>query len=525
MRWRAVLPRVPGIRLRSALAAAAVVAVAAVLAGAVLLITARGILLDNATRTAADRVNQVVAALRAGSPAALTAALSTAEPGRTVVQVIDPSGRVVAASPGAAGERPMSESRPSPGRAARETARLRMGRYSSFRVLTAGVETPDGRYTVVVAQSLETLEEATRAIVAALLLGMPVLAVVVGMATFVFVGRTLRPVEAMTRRAATITATNLDARLPVPDSGDEIAALAATMNTMLDRIEAASAVQRRFVADASHELRSPLATIHANADLLTAAHLDESAERSVTRIHRESIRLARLVDDLLLLARVDDAALRTRRDEVDLDDLVYAARDRVAEERPAWRLDGDVVPVRVLGDADQLHRVLRNLVDNAMRHARSRITISLGTSGGRAEIVVGNDGPGIGPADRDKIFDRFVRLDDSRSRQDGGTGLGLSIARDIAVLHGGTLTVGDVPGGVAFRLTLPSATGDEVTLPGSGEEVTSSASGEEATVPGSGEKVTSSGSGEEVTSSGSGEVAPADGADSGRDVRPGSGPA
>ncbi|PRX19577.1 sensor histidine kinase [Actinoplanes italicus] len=472
MRLRALLPRLPGIRLRSALAAGAVVAVAAVAAGAVLLVTVRGILLDNATGTASGRVDQVVAALRAGSGPALSAALTPGEPGRTMVQVVDGAGRVVAASPGA-GSRPMSGLRPPPGKPGRETARLpgreaarpaeettrlRSGRHSSFRVLAAGVETRDGRYTVLVAQSLETLEEATRAIVAALLLGMPVLAVVVGVATFVFVGRTLRPVEAMTRRAATITATNLDARLPVPDSGDEIAALAATMNTMLDRIEAASAVQRRFVADASHELRSPLATIHANADLLTGAELDEPAERSATRIRRESTRLARLVDDLLLLARVDDAALRPRREEVDLDDLVYAARDRLAEDRPDLRVDGRVTPVRVMGDADQLHRVLRNLVDNAMRHARSRITVSLGASGGRAEIVVGNDGPAIGPEDQERIFDRFVRLDDSRSRQDGGTGLGLSIARDIAALHGGTLTVDDLPDGVAFRLRLPTPT-------------------------------------------------------------------
>jgi signal transduction histidine kinase len=488
MRLRALLPRLPGIRLRSALAAGAVVAVAAVLAGAVLLVTARGILLDNATGTASGRVEQVVAALRAGSGSGLSAALSSGEPGRTVVQVLDGAGRVVAASPGA-GSRPMSELRPPPGKPGRETTRLpgretarqpggetarqpgeaaagppegettRLGAgRHSFRVLAAGVERRDGRYTVLVAQSLETLEEATRAIVTALLLGMPVLAVVVGSATFVFVGRTLRPVEAMTRRAATITATNLDARLPVPDSRDEIAALAATMNTMLDRIETASAAQRRFVADASHELRSPLATIHANADLLTGTGLDQQGERSVTRIHRESTRLARLVDDLLLLARVDDAALRLRRAEVDLDDLVYAARDRAAEERPDLRVDGEVTPVRVIGDADQLHRVLRNLVDNAMRHARSRVTISLGAEGGRAEIVVGNDGPAIAPEDQDKIFDRFVRLDDSRSRQDGGTGLGLSIARDIAALHGGTLSVDDLPDGAAFRLALPAGT-------------------------------------------------------------------
>jgi signal transduction histidine kinase len=458
MRMRAVLrllPRRLGIRLRSAIAAGLVVAVAAVLAGAVLLVTARGILLDTVTTTATDRVNQVAAALRADNPAALTAAMSPAEPGRTLVQVVDAAGRVVRASPVFATDRPLSALRPSPGRNAWETRRLRIGRHAPYRVLAAGVDTPSGRQTVLVAQSLDTVDEATGAIVGALLVGMPVLALVVGVATFVFVGRTLRPVEAMTRRAATITATNLDARLPVPDSGDEIAALAATMNTMLDRIEVASAAQRRFVADASHELRSPLATIHANADLLRTAALEEAAERSVTRIHRESTRLARLVEDLLLLARVDDAALRPRREEVDLDDLVYAARDRIAVERPGLRIDGDVVPVRVTGDADQLHRALRNLVDNAMRHARDRITVTLGRSGDRAEIVVGNDGPGIAAPDRMRIFDRFVRLDDSRSRQDGGTGLGLSIAREITTLHGGTLTVDDLTDGAAFRLRLP----------------------------------------------------------------------
>ncbi|BEL04305.1 ATP-binding protein [Actinoplanes sichuanensis] len=451
-----LLPRRIGIRLRSAIAAALVVAVAAVLAGAALLATARGILLDNVSAAATDRANQVIAALRADDPAALTVAMSPPEPGRTLVQIVDASGRVIRSSPAFAADRPLSASRPGPGRSAWETRRLRNGRHGPFRVVAIGVATPSGPRTVLVAQSTETVDEATGAVVTALLVGMPALALVVGVATFFFVGRTLRPVEAMTHRAASITAANLGARLPVPDSGDEIAALAATMNTMLDRIEVASAAQRRFVADASHELRSPLATIHANADLLRAADLQESAERSVTRIHRESTRLARLVEDLLLLARVDDAALRLRREEVDLDDLVYAARERVAVERPGLRLAGEVVPVRVLGDADQLHRLLRNLVDNAMRHARDRITISLGRAGEQAEIVVGNDGPGIAAQDRERIFDRFVRLDDSRSRQDGGTGLGLSIAREITVLHDGTLTVEDLTDGAAFRLRLPS---------------------------------------------------------------------
>jgi signal transduction histidine kinase len=261
----------------------------------------------------------------------------------------------------------------------------------------------------------------------------------------------------MRRQAATITARNLHARLPVPSADDEIAALAATMNTMLDRIEAASSVQRRFVADASHELRSPLATIHANADLLVAAGLAETEARSAGRVQDESRRMAKLVDDLLVLARVDDQALGVRREEVDLDDLVYAERERVSVEHPDLQLGGSVEPVRISGDPDQLHRVLRNLVDNAIRHASKTVTISLTARDGSGDVVIGNDGPPIPSADRERIFDRFVRLDHSRSRQDGGAGLGLAIARDIVAVHHGTLTVDDVDEGAAMRISLPAA--------------------------------------------------------------------
>jgi signal transduction histidine kinase len=186
--------------------------------------------------------------------------------------------------------------------------------------------------------------------------------------------------------------------------------------------------------------------------------LPEPSARSVDRIHTESTRMGRLVDDLLLLARVDDHGLRLRRHDVDLDDLVYAERDRLTLQHPALRLDGPVEPVRVTGDPDHLHRVLRNLVDNAARHARHTVTISLTAADGIGEVLVGNDGPPIAPADREKIFDRFVRLDDSRSRQGGGAGLGLPIARDIVTAHGGTLTVADLDDGAALviRLPLPS---------------------------------------------------------------------
>jgi signal transduction histidine kinase len=171
--------------------------------------------------------------------------------------------------------------------------------------------------------------------------------------------------------------------------------------------------------------------------------------------------MARLVGDLLLLARVDDEGLRVRREDVDLDDLAYAERERIALEHPRLTVDAAIEPVRVTGDADALQRVLRNLVDNAVRHATGTVTLTVRTVGGSAEVRVGNDGPPIPTADRQRIFDRFVRLDDSRSRAGGGTGLGLPIARDIVTAHGGELTVDALDVGAAMRISLPLPDADD----------------------------------------------------------------
>ena len=444
-----------GARLRSALAAAGVVAVATMLAGGLLLITARSVLLRTVDTETSDRAAQASAILEGTDGSGLAAVVKPTTWDRSVVQVLDAQGRVVASSEALEGMAPMSPLRPKAGQKKQEERHFAPAGREPLRIVASGVPVSRGTWTVLVGESTEIVDDGTAAMVVALVVGMPLIAVMVGFATFLFVGRSLRPVEAMRRQAAGITARNLHTRLPVPPDDDEIAALAATMNTMLDRIEAASTAQRRFVADASHELRSPLATIHANVDLLLGEDLPDTAHRSADRIRRESVRMARLVHDLLLLARLDDNGLRVRREDVDLDDLVYAERDRISVEHPELRLCGQVEAVRVTGDPQHLHRALRNLVDNAIRHAHTAVTVSLTTAGGSAELIVANDGPPIPEEDRERIFHRFVRLDDSRTRLGGGgAGLGLAIARDIVTAHHGTLTA-EPPAAMRLRLPLP----------------------------------------------------------------------
>ncbi|GGM50212.1 two-component sensor histidine kinase [Dactylosporangium sucinum] len=442
--------------MRSALAAAAVVAIASVLSGVALVVAARIILIQNVDQSTTQRATQVAAALGDGG-AGLTAVLRPSPRDRTIVQVVGADGRVVAASAEVGGADPISPLRPKAGQTQREQRRLAVAHNESFQVVATGVATADGPRTVLVGQSLDEVNDGTEATIGALAVGLPLLTAVVGVATFLFVGRSLRPVDAMRRQADTITAQNLHTRLPVPATADEIAALATTMNTMLDRIEATTAAQRRFVADASHELRSPLATIHAGLDILEQANLPAAAAPHVHRMHRESARMAALIDDLLLLARADESGLRLGREDVDLDDLVYAERDRLTAQHPRLRVETQVAPVRVEGDPQHLQRVLRNLLDNAARHAAGRVRIALRRDDGRAELTVADDGPGIAPADRERVFDRFVRLDDARSRDGGGAGLGLSIARDIVTAHGGTLTIENAPaGGAVLRIRLPA---------------------------------------------------------------------
>ncbi|MBD8728809.1 HAMP domain-containing histidine kinase [Frigoribacterium sp. CFBP 13707] len=311
--------------------------------------------------------------------------------------------------------------------------------------------------TVVAARSLDEAQAASAASLVTLGVAVPVALVVLGVTTWFVVGRALRPVEAMRREVDEVTAARLDRRLRDPGGRDEIARLARTLNGMLDRLDASARAQRRFVGDASHELKTPLATIrqHAEVALLHPGSIDGQALAGT--VLGEEARLTALVQGLLVLARADEGQLGVARRPVDLDDLVVAEASRLRASSPI-RVDATGVgPARVVGDEPLLGQVVRNLVANAARHATSTVALALVERDGRAVLTVDDDGAGVPVVDRGRVFERFVRLDEARDRDAGGSGLGLAIVAEIVRVHGGAVRVDDSPlGGARFVVDLPA---------------------------------------------------------------------
>ena len=462
------------VRARATLGATLVVAVALVAAGAAVLLSLRSNLIGEAGTQAERSARAVASELAAGTP---YDKLSGLDGDDGPVQVLDEHKRLVAASEdleqisgtdsGQVEPRPAST--PSgdgdddsddagealePGEISGESlfsngSATIDGEAQDYRFAAVEVETHDrGHLKVYAGSPLAAEHGAVRTALTVMLIGFPLLLGVVAAVTWLVTRRALRPVEGIRREMAAITQSeDLARRVPEPDTHDEIARLASTTNETLAALETSVERQRRFVADASHELRSPIASLRTQLEV-AAAHpelldLDGAVE--------DTVRLQRLAADLLLLARLD-AGERLGGARVDLAGL---AREE-AEGRTGVTVDAK--PAEVAGSRGQLGRVLANLLDNAQRHARSAVTVSVRREGDRAVVGVADDGDGVPEADRERIFERFVRLDAARSRDDGGAGLGLAIARDVAVRHGGTLTAGKGPaGGALFELRLPLA--------------------------------------------------------------------
>ncbi len=446
------------MRLRSALAATLVVAVALAVAIPVFLIVQRRQLEESLTDIARQQATAIADQVTASGLAHVDFGPALNLGGdQALIQVVASDGSVVAASVSVEGEPPASTARPAPGETVvNQTDQLPIGEEGDrFVVVVTGVSTGDGAAFVIAAQSLATVERSRKVVTTLLVVGYPLVLLVVGVTSFWLTGRALRSVEDIRKRVTTISGSRLDRRIPVPPTHDEVSRLAETMNEMLARLEAASASQRRFVADASHELRSPLASIRAAVEVGRAYPEQLDWNETSGLILREGERLERLVADLLFLARVDERGLPLTVTDVDLDDLVSAEVTRMRSWSQA-HIDASINPVRIRGDAHHLARAIRNLTDNAARHATSRVSFDLSSADGLATVTVSDDGAGIPPLDRDRIFERFVRLDDSRERASGGVGLGLSITREIARAHGGDVTVTPAETGAVLRMTIRS---------------------------------------------------------------------
>ena len=430
-----------GLQTRVTVLAGAAVAVA-LAAGAVLLVTVlRSGLTDAGDERVRARVDEVVRLVEEGR---LPSLLPSADP-TVLVQVLEPGGAVLAASTGASRAVPLlSEAEVERAAEADDAVVVegdRVGYGDRLRVL---VRRTDRGPVVLAATPVSSVDDPLRLVRGALLVGLPLLLLASAAGVWLTVGRTLRPVEQLRAGAEAVTAADPSRRLPVPAAEDEVRRLAETLNGMLDRLEAGGARQRAFVADAAHELRSPLAALRTVLEVALVHPDPEGPEPTMRTALEEVLRMARLVDDLLLLARLD-AGVQRRVQEVDLAQVV---RDLVP--------DGVVLalaPARVRADPDALGRVVRNLVDNARRHSSRTVAVTVTPE---VELLVDDDGPGIPEADRDRVFDRFHRLDSPRTRDAGGTGLGLAIVRELVATAGGTVAVEDSPaGGARLRVRLP----------------------------------------------------------------------
>ncbi len=327
---------------------------------------------------------------------------------------------------------------------------------------------------VVVTASADGIDRSVDRVEEALWLTVPIAMLLAGGVTWLLAGRALRPVRAITEQTRRIRSSTLHERVPVPGADDEVRALATEMNTMLARVQREDERRRQFVADASHELRSPIAAIRTQAEAaLATAHADHSADHSddhsddhshdhsddltvdlAAGVLAEAERMSVLVDDLLSLARHDEE-LAAPGTVLDLDDVVLAEAQRLR------RVPVDVSGVsagQVRGRADEMARVVTHLLDNAARHATERVAVRLETDERQVVLLVDDDGPGVPVDERERVFERFVRLDEARHRDGGGAGLGLAVVASVVRAGGGSVAVSDGPmGGARFEVVLPSA--------------------------------------------------------------------
>lgn len=447
------------VRARATLGACAVVAIALAIASMALVGLLDANLLHNAEADADAQADAVAQAAVAGKLDPLLPPTHGAD----FIQVVAENGRVLTSSQNLAGRPPISQHQPTSPGTVRSTWDIGLlGDQQRQQVVQVTTETGSGLITVYAGTSLRDADAADDTTSAALLVGVPLLLVTVAVVTWWVTGRALRPVEAIRAEVAEISDRDLHRRVPVPQTHDEIARLAATMNATLDRLESSGLRQRQFIADASHELRSLITVLRTQLEVALAVRDPAAWPELISGALEDTDRLQQLAVDLLLLARID-AAEPLPDQPLNLTELVREAVDKRHGDRVP--VSAELAPdVQVTGSGLWLTRVVTNLLDNAQRFADHsiavRLTVLAQDGAELAVLEVTDDGPGIPPTDRERIFERFTRLDDARSRDHGGAGLGLAIARDLAAHHYGTLTAEDAARGARLVLRLPLAPAD-----------------------------------------------------------------
>jgi signal transduction histidine kinase len=462
-----------GLRARVTLIAALGLLVALIAGDLLLLNTLRDSLtrsVDDTARSGATEVAALINADRLPDPVPVAA-------GTVTIQVLGPSGRIVNVSPDADRLVPMVAPPQAASLANSDTAILVHGApFDMPSLLRVAVVRADGGELVIAAVPYSSAEDSLAVVAHALIFGTPVLFIVFVGAIWLAVGSTLRPISLLRRGAARVTGAGVPADLPVPEARDEVRLLALTLNDMLSRLAGAQQRQRSLVSDTAHELRSPITSIRTQLEVALDHPSGQDWASTARDVHADVLRLARLAEDLLLLARLDEQAdlgdAGRQGELIDMGALACAVVARYADARVpvavvAPETGGirvaeagkavevvqalevvEVVEVmevmevmEVAGNRDRLDRMVVNLIDNAVRYAKSSVTVSVVQSGQWGELTVTDDGPGIDEADRERAFDRFARLDDARSRcgdDADGAGLGLAIVRATAQAHGGT---------------------------------------------------------------------------------------
>ncbi|MDY6807927.1 MAG: HAMP domain-containing sensor histidine kinase [Actinomycetota bacterium] len=457
------------VRARLTVLGAGMLTLALTVAAGVVLFVLYHSLISSADAATSARATEIADSAAAAGVAGIDPTLLVRTDTVDLVQVLDSSGTVLAASPGDRRDRGIvgpvgAEQRQTVVDAAYGDDQ------PEYRVTVQGVETPtDGTVTILVGAAEGPIHATVWTVFAVLCVVFPIIVAASVVATHYLVGRALLPVESIRAEVAAISRSGRAQRVAVPATQDEIATLATTMNEMLDRLAFAREQQLQFVGDSSHELRSPLVTILGLLEL--ARRTDEPIDQATvsTLLLPEAYRLRDLIDDMLLLARADEYGLTPDIADIDLDDLVNDEITRL-DLTTELSVTAHIIPVRLRGDRRQVSRVLRNLCDNAARHAHSSVDVSMAITGRAVEVSVADDGPGVPEADRARIFDRFVRLDPTRTRSAGGAGLGLSIVGEIVRAHEGSVRVTETSGGgatVTVSLPLPADAQDDPSPPSS----------------------------------------------------------